>query len=135
VFGLGRVSRSSAILLLLPAIAVVICSGAALPQSEGKDASLIASEREVAIAPVVIDGRVLFKVRGVTAFPAAEHAATLAQRIRAVAEDGAIPANALRLITHTGLIVAGESGIMAVFDADAAAEAPALSRQDGGGCL
>ena len=128
---LGRVARSSAILLTLSIVAVVICSGAALAQSEGKDASLIASEREVVTAPVVIDGRVLFKVRGVTAFPAAERAATIAQRIRAVAEDRAIPPSALHLVAndHWIEIVGGENSIMGVFDADAAAEAAGLSRQ------
>ena len=128
---LGRVARSSAILLTLSIVAVVICSGAALAQSEGKDASLIASEREVVTAPVVIDGRVLFRVRGVTAFPAAERAATIAQRIRAVAEDRAIPPSALHLVAndHWIEIVGGENSIMGVFDADAAAEAAGLSRQ------
>ncbi len=134
VFAPGRVAASPAILLVLAAIAVVTCSGMVLAQSEGaeaKDASLIASERQVATAPVVIDGRVLFRVRGVTAFPAAERASTIAERIRAVAEDGAIAPSALRLVAndHWTEIVGGENSIMAVFDADAAAEAPGLSRQ------
>jgi hypothetical protein len=62
VFALARIARSSAILLLLAAIAAVICSEAALAQSEGKEASVIASKRQVVTAPVVINGRVLFKV-------------------------------------------------------------------------
>jgi hypothetical protein len=72
VFAPGRVASSFAILLLLAAVAGLVSSRAALAQSEGaqaKDASLIASERQVVTAPVVIDGRVLFRVRGVTAFP------------------------------------------------------------------
>ena len=134
VFALARVAGSSAILLLLAAIAIVTCSGTVLAQSESaesKDASFIASERQVVTAPVVIDGRVLFRLRGVTAFPAADRAAAIAQRIRAVAEDGAIPPSALRLVAneHWTEIVAGENKIMGVFDADAAAEAPGLSRQ------
>ena len=134
VFAPGRVARSFAILLLLAAVAGLVGSGAALAQSEGAeatDASLIASDRQVVTAPVVIDGRVLFRVRGVTAFPAAERAATIAQRIRAVAEDRAIPPSALHLVAndHWTEIVGGENSIMGVFDADAAAEAPGLSRQ------
>jgi small-conductance mechanosensitive channel len=134
VFAPSRVARRFAILLLLAAIAGLVRSRAALAQSEGaeaKDASLIASERQIATAPVVIDGRVLFKVRGVTAFPAADRAATIAQRIRAVAEDRAIPPSALRLVAndHWIEIVGGENSIMGVFDADAAAEAAGLSRQ------
>ncbi len=134
MFAPGRVARSFAILLLLAAVAGLVRSRAALAQSEGaeaKDASLIASDRQVVTVPVVIDGRVLFRVRGVTAFPAAERAATIAQRIRAVAEDRAIPPSALHLVAndHWTEIVGGENSIMGVFDADAAAEAPGLSRQ------
>lgn len=134
MFAPGRVARSFAILLLLAAVAGLVRSRAALAQSEGaeaKDASLIASERQVVTAPVVIDGRVLFRVRGVTAFPAAERAATIAQRIRAVAEDRAVPSSALHLVAndHWIEIVGGENSIMGVFDADAAAEAAGLSRQ------
>ena len=130
----GCVARSFAILLLLAAVAGLVRPGAALAQSEGaeaKNASLIASERAVVTAPVVIDGRALFRVRGVTAFPAAERAATIAQRIRAVAGDSAIPPSALHLLAndHWTEIVGGENSIMGVFDADAAAEAPGLSRQ------
>jgi small-conductance mechanosensitive channel len=133
VFARGRVA-SFAVLLLLAVVAGVICSGVALAQSEGsegKDASLIASEREIVTAPVLVDGLVLFRVRGVTAFPAADRAATIARRIRAVADDRAIPPGAFHLVAneHWTEIVAAENSIMAVFDADAAAEAPGLSRQ------
>jgi hypothetical protein len=121
VFAPGRIARSFAILLLLAAVAGLVRSRAALAQSEAAgatDASLIASERQVVTAPVVIDGRVLFRVRGVTAFPAAERAATIAQRIRAVAEDRAIPPSELHLLAndHWIEIVGGENSIMGVFD-------------------
>ena len=130
IFARGRVARSLAILLLV----LATCFGTARAQSEGaeaNDASLIASEREVVTAPVVVDGHVLFRVRGVTAFPAAERAATIAQRIRAVAADAAISPNALHLVAneHWTEIVAGTNSIMGVFDADAAAEGPGFSRQ------
>lgn len=133
-FAGGRFARKLAILLLLAAVACVAHPGAALAQTEGssgEDASLIASEREAVTAPVVVDGRVLFRVRGVTAFPAADRAATIAQRIRTVADDGSIPPSALHLVASEQWteIVAGENSIMAVFDADAAVEAPGLSRQ------
>lgn len=113
-FAPGRVARSFAILLLLVAVAGLVRFRAALAQSQGAeatDASLIASERQVVTAPVVIDGRVLFRVRGVTAFSAAERAATIAQRIRAVAEDRAIPPRAIHLVAndHWTEIVGGEN--------------------------
>ncbi len=127
----GRVASTLAILLLLVAVAGVARSGTAIAQSEGKDASLIASEREMVNAPVVVDGRVLFRVRGVTAFPADQRAATIASRIRAVAANETTPPTALHLVAseHSTDIVAGDNGIMSVFDADANAEAPGLPRQ------
>jgi len=130
MFVRGRVARSLAILILV----IATCFGTAFAQSEGskaKDASFIASELETVTAPVVVDGRVLFRVRGVTAFPAADRAATIAQRIRAVAADAAISPTALHLVAkeHWTEIVAGANSIMGVFDADAAAEGPGLSRQ------
>jgi len=117
MFTPGRVARSFAILLLLAAVAGLVRSRVALAQSEGaeaKDASLIASDRQVVTVPVVIDGRVLFRVRGVTAFPAADRAVTIAQRIKAVAGDRAIPPGALHLVAndHWTEIVAGENSIM-----------------------
>lgn len=126
----GLVARSFAILLLLATVAGLNRSGTALAQSEGKDASFIASERETVTAPVIIDGRVLFRVRGVTAFPADQRAATIAGRIRALANE-TTPPTALHLVAseHSTDIVAEDNGIMSVFDADAKAEAPGLPRQ------
>jgi hypothetical protein len=78
-------------------------------------------------APVTLEGRVLFLIRGVTAYPAEQRAQSISSRIKAMAADLALPANSLRLI-ETGdriNIVAGVSGdrfVMSVFDADAASE-------------
>lgn len=127
----GVVARSFAILLLLAAVAGLTRSGTALAQSEGRDASFIASEREAATVPVVIDGRVLFRVRGVTAFPADQRAVTIASRIRVLAASETTPPTALHLVAseHSTDIVAQDNVIMSVFDADAKAEAPGLPRQ------
>jgi hypothetical protein len=67
----------------------------------------------------------------VTAFPAAQRAAAIATRIETLAADETIPPSALRPVEneHSTNIVAGETIIMGVFDADAIAEAPGLSRQ------
>jgi hypothetical protein len=59
----GCVARTLGILLLLVAVASVTRSGTAIAQSEGKDASLIAFEREMVTAPVMVDGRVRVKLR------------------------------------------------------------------------
>ena len=82
-------ARCFGILLLLAAVAGISCSVDARAQSEGKDDSVIASERATVTAPVVIDGRVLYRVRGATAFPADQRAAMIAGRIRALAANEA----------------------------------------------
>src|SRR5215469_8452926 len=117
---LGRVLK---LLVLIAAVAGVLWPNSALAQPARDDPSGIAAEKGIATAPVSIDGRVLFRVRGVTAFPAAERAAAIAARIRALAGDDNIPASDLRLVEsdHSTDIVAGNTIIMGVFDADAVA--------------
>jgi len=47
-------------------------------------------------APVEIDGRVLFRVRGTSSFPARVRAAGIAERIRQLAADRSVPPDARR---------------------------------------
>ncbi len=124
-------ARCFGILLLLAAVAGISCSADARAQSEGKDDAFIASERATVTAPVVIDGRVLYRVRGATAFPADQRAAMIAGRIRVLAANEATTPSELHLVEseYSTDIVAGESSIMSVFDADANAEAHGLARQ------
>ena len=75
-------------------------------------------------AAVMLDGEVLFRVRGIEAYPAEERAQTVSDRIRAIAADPSIPVELLRtvdLADRTNLL-AGEKLIMSVSDADAAME-------------
>jgi small-conductance mechanosensitive channel len=118
-------------LLALIALVGVSLSGKALAQVTSDDAALIATERTVAMAPVAIDGRVLFRVRGVSALPAPDRAAAIASRIEALAANQPIAPSVLRLVSteHYTEIVAGDSTVMAVFDADTNAEAPGLAQQ------
>ncbi len=127
----SAVARCFGILLLLATVAGITCSADARAQSEGKDDAFIASERATVTAPVVVDGRVLFRVRGATAFPADQRAGMIAGRIRALAENEAIPPSDLHLVEseYSTDIVAGDNSIMSVFDADANAEAHGLPRQ------
>jgi small-conductance mechanosensitive channel len=83
-----------------------------------------AVEAEVPTAPVEFEGTELFRVRGVSSFPAPERARLIGDRLRAVAADRPIPADALRTVdgpTATQ-ILAGDQAIMTVTDADAALE-------------
>jgi small-conductance mechanosensitive channel len=67
---------------------------------------------------------VLFAVRGVSAFPAAERAKAIAARIRAVAADRTVSPESLRVVAGTiGFnILAGDRPLMTVIDIDASRE-------------
>jgi small-conductance mechanosensitive channel len=75
-------------------------------------------------APVMVDGRVLFEVRGVSAYPGERRAAAIQERIEAIARDEAFPLDALKVhdSADSASIVAGEQVIMTVIDADAEIE-------------
>jgi small-conductance mechanosensitive channel len=79
---------------------------------------------EVPTAPVALDGGVLFRVRGVSSFPAEARAAGINERLAAVASDRSIPIDSIRVVedAESTRIVAGDVSIMIVADADAAFE-------------
>ena len=93
-------------------------------QSGGDDAAWLGVEKAASTAPVTIDGRVLFRVFGVTSFPAAQRAQAIADRIRALAEDRSVSTDSLRLVEaeHSSDIFAGDQLIMSVVNADARIE-------------
>jgi small-conductance mechanosensitive channel len=82
------------------------------------------TEVETPSAPVVIDGRTLFRVRGTSSFSAERRAAGIAGRIKAVAADRTVPLDAVRAVeTELGTaIFGGRERVMVVFDADAQLE-------------
>ena len=80
--------------LLLAVVAVVAADGRLQAQAPAP-ASV---EHEVATAPVEIDGRVLFRLRGVSSFPAAERARLVTDRIVAAAADPAASVDGLRVV-------------------------------------
>jgi small-conductance mechanosensitive channel len=73
---------------------------------------------------VRIDGRTLFRVRGVSSLDAATRARAIEERIEAVAADRAIGVDALQIIESDGLlrIVAGTRPIMGIAPGDARLE-------------
>jgi small-conductance mechanosensitive channel len=83
-----------------------------------------AEAAEVPTAPVALDGGVLFRVRGVSSFPAEARAAGINERLAAVASDRSIPIDSIRVVedAESTRIVAGDVSIMIVADADAAFE-------------
>jgi len=75
-------------------------------------------------APVTLDGLTLFRVRGVSSFPAEERARAIAGRIRVFALETTVSVDALRVVdaNERTNILASDRLIISVFDADAEVE-------------
>src|SRR5688572_17588122 len=82
------------------------------------------AEAEVATAPVEIDGRELFRVRGASSLPAGERAAMIRARIITAARDPSISLESLRIDSQPGMsrIMAGNAALVTLVDPDAAME-------------
>jgi len=106
------------LLLLLCSLLLPAGLGAAeAPAAKAADASSL----EEQTAPVVVDGRVLFKVRGTSSFPAEKRAQLISDRIVALAADPSFTREALRIDSEptAEVLMAGSKPVMAIFDADA----------------
>jgi small-conductance mechanosensitive channel len=97
-------------------VAVLVWSGPARAQET--------AAADVVTAPVELDGALLFRVRGVSSFPADVRARVIADRLAAVAADPAVAIEAVRAVESDGMtrIVAGAVVIMSIVDADAGLE-------------
>ncbi len=75
-------------------------------------------------APVIVNGEVLFIVRGVTAFPAKARAKQVTARIEALAEDENFDPNTLQIVEEDdrSKIKAGDLTVVTVLDVDAELE-------------
>lgn len=73
------------------------------------------------VAPVRIDGAILFEVHGIAAYPASERAAVIERRIREWAADEEVSPEALRVVDSDDMssIFAGRHFIMGLTNADA----------------
>jgi small-conductance mechanosensitive channel len=83
------------------------------------------SSPSIQTAPVVIDGEVLFLVRGVTSYPARERAGAIEDRIKALATDAKFDPDSIQIIEISEDRIdlkAGDQAIVAVLDVDAALE-------------
>ena len=87
----------------------------------------------IVTAPVVVDGQVLFHVRGVSSLPAADRARRIQAQIAAAAQDPALTVESITVSDAESIsrISSGTRVIMGVIDADAALEQidrPVLAR-------
>ena len=98
-------------------------------QSADRRAAAAESAVEQPTAPVVLDGVTLFRVRGISSYPAERRAAEIANRIAGVAADRAIPAESLTVqdTPTASIVVAKGQRLFGVLDADA--ELEGLTRQ------
>ena len=87
------------------------------------------SDLEELVAPVKVDGNVLFNIRGTTSFPAEKRAATISKRIRKAAADPDVLADSVRIIPGTDYmkVFAGTEFIMNVYGIDAELEGISLN--------
>lgn len=114
--------------LFLVAVLASVClspASAATPEVPPSETALVAGETaEVDVAPVIVDGKTVLRVRGVTAFPAEKRADLIAGRIQSIAADRSIPTDTLRIEESEGLtrILAGKRLVMVITDADARIE-------------
>ena len=112
---------------LLVAMLVVCAAGLGYAQAQAPPPAAPTAEEaagEPPTSPVVIDGDILFRVRGLAAFPAERRAQEIAQRVISVAEDRSLPVSSLVLVegdTFTE-VMAGSRRVVAIFDADARLE-------------
>jgi small-conductance mechanosensitive channel len=113
----ARLSLAGCLSLTLVAVAFAAETPAVATKAQPPDS-------KIETAPVVIDGEVLFRLRGISTYTAKERAKAVAEAIRAIARDEAFPVSELRLDRGADRtrILAGERELLTVFEADVQAE-------------
>ena len=79
---------------------------------------------QITLAPVKLDGNVLFNLRGVSSFPAEQRAKEVSDRIKNAAANYSIQPEMVKMVKeeNRSLIYAGDLLIIRIFDADADVE-------------
>jgi len=118
---MSRMGRVPVLGLIVWMLAFPVLSGAQSPEERIPGP---VPETPPATAPVMLDGKVLFSVRGVTAYPAETRAKTISERIETIARDGTFSPQALRIVESDEVsgIYAGDRLVVGVFNADARLE-------------
>ena len=112
---------------LLVGLLVWCCAIGAAWSAEPEPAAAAAGE--ISTAPVTIDGKTLFRLRGASAYPAERRAAEIRAAIIAAARDRSLGIDTFRIEESDDFstIYAGEARLMRVLEADA--EVESLQRQ------
>jgi small-conductance mechanosensitive channel len=109
---------------LLLAVLVTTTSAATAQDETQPSTPPIPPEADVATAPVSLDGRVLFLVRGISIYPPEERAAAIAARIAALAADPEFVPRRVQVVESENStdLKADQRLVVAIFDADASIE-------------
>lgn len=120
---LSRVARCGVCLVWLAGSACAAVSAQEPPAAQPPEA-------EILTMPIVLDGIELFRVRGVSSYPADARARLIQSQIAMVAADAALAPDSVRIVESGGTtrIMAGSVPIMTVVEADANLEQ--VSRND-----
>ena len=126
-----RLSRSCAVLLLILSEVFLVHPSAAADRRATQSPD--DSGGSIQTASVTLDGQVLFKVRGVTAFPAELRAGAIRDRLEAIASNHALTLDRLRVeeMPDRSIIKLSDEMVVTLFDVDADIgrhPAPALGR-------
>ncbi len=110
-----NLSAAVCLLLLAPILPLHAQNGAANPQQPEASADV-----DIPVAPVTLDNRPLFSVRGVTSFPATDRAAAISERILRLARNRDIGVDAIEIADspNGAEILAGDTRLMVVTPAD-----------------
>ncbi|MGD8477567.1 MAG: mechanosensitive ion channel [Burkholderiales bacterium] len=124
---LSRIGRNGLCLILAAASLLIpehVVAQDDAPSSPGAPQMTETSAPSVEMAPLIIDGRMLFRLRGISSYPANKRVEAVASRVRQVARDRSIKPSDVRLLEKPDRvdIVAGEMHVISVVDIDADAE-------------
>ena len=119
---LHKTVRSYFLMVIVAVIST--CFSINIYSQQNSSESPFISESTLKVAPVKLDGRILFNVRGISSFPAQERAAKISERIKNIAETDSILVTKLKLVhgKDYSTISIGEKDIVSIFDADAEIE-------------
>lgn len=115
--------KPTSMMLRLVVLSLLFISDLASGQATNDVDPSLSHDRN-ALAPVRVDGSILFYVRGVSSFPAETRAKTIAQRIQRAASNYTTPPDSVKVIEDAGRlkVYAGNEFVMNIYTADAEAE-------------